>query len=397
LILGRTAGVSTMKEKTSQCILLVTPWNPCTIGGVSAVIESLSHEFRRMAHQVTILVANGENRLSPVTSPSDVPTFSIYLRTPRLLEAPIRSTLTFFLFLPSTLWQLWRLLRRRRIELVLIQYPMPNASYFAVLRRLVKFRLVVTYQGSDAHGLMSWSRTDRQLIRFLLKTADCVTAVSHTLIDEVRAALPSLRMKSFQWLPNGAPLEMIAKSPDHDEGDLPPNYLLTAGHLIHRKGIDLIIEALSLLAKDGVRLNLIVAGDGPDRQKLADLAAKKGLAHHVHFIGAQPRERVFALMKRCAVFVLASRAEGLPLVLAEAMACGAPIVATSVDGVPEIVQHGRTGLLATAENPTSLATMLRTLLSDPALRTRLADQGQAWATTRHDWAVLAREYLALGS
>jgi hypothetical protein len=78
--------------------------------------------------------------------------------------------------------------------------------------------------------LLSWSATDRRLIRFLLETADCVTAVSHSLIDEVRAALPNLHLKSFLWITNGAPLVTIANSPDHDESDLPPNYLLTAGH-----------------------------------------------------------------------------------------------------------------------------------------------------------------------
>ena len=97
-------------------------------------------------------------------------------------------------------------------------------------------------------------------------------------------------MKSFLWLPNGAPLEMIAESQHHDEGDLPPNYLLTAGRLIHRKGIDLIIEALSLLAKDGVRLDLIVGGEGRIDKSFAHLAAEKGLAHRVRFIGAQPHE-----------------------------------------------------------------------------------------------------------
>jgi glycosyltransferase involved in cell wall biosynthesis len=127
-------------------ILLVTPWNPRVIGGISSVIESLSLEFRRMQHQVTILVTNGENRLSPLQSIPNIPTFGIYLRTPFLSVAPIRSTLTFCLFLPATLWQLWRLLRRRRMQLVLIQYPLPNTWYFAVLRRMTKFRLAVTYR-----------------------------------------------------------------------------------------------------------------------------------------------------------------------------------------------------------------------------------------------------------
>jgi glycosyltransferase involved in cell wall biosynthesis len=274
---------------------------------------------------------------------------------------------------------------------------LPNTFYFAVLRRLVNFRLVVTYQGSDAHELWSWRAIDRRLIRFLLETADCVTAVSQSLIDKVRASLPDLHMKAFRSIPNGAPLDVIAGSPNRDEVDLPSDYVLTAGLLIHRKGIDLIIEALSLLAQDGVFLHLIVAGDGPDRQKLADLAKKKGLSRYVRFIGAQPRERVFSLMKHCAAFVLASRAEGLPLVLAEAMACGAPVIATRVDGNPEIVQHGETGLLATADDAASIATALHTLWSDPGLRTRLARQGRDSVIRRHDWAALAQQYLALGN
>jgi glycosyltransferase involved in cell wall biosynthesis len=79
------------------------------------------------------------------------------------------------------------------------------------------------------------------------------------------------------------------------------------------------------------------------------------------------------------------------------MACGAPVIATSVDGNPEIVRHGQTGLLATSEDAASIATALRTLRGDPDLRNRLANQGRAWVIRRHDWAALAQQYLALGN
>ncbi|MDQ3233321.1 MAG: glycosyltransferase family 4 protein, partial [Pseudobdellovibrionaceae bacterium] len=97
----------------------------------------------------------------------------------------------------------------------------------------------------------------------------------------------------------------------------------------------------------------------------------------------------------CLLFVLASRAEGMPLVIAEAMACGKAVVATNVDGIPEILQDGATGILVPTEDPVSLALALIKLYSDTAFRGALAKQGKEWAFREYNWEAIANRYLGL--
>ena len=98
-------------------------------------------------------------------------------------------------------------------------------------------------------------------------------------------------------------------------------------------------------------------------------------------------------MKSCLAFVLASRAEGMPLVIAEAMACGKAVIASDVDGVPEIVHDGTTGILVPAENSGALAEGLIRLYSDSTFRETLAKQGKEWACREYNWESIAHRYL----
>jgi glycosyltransferase involved in cell wall biosynthesis len=140
-------------------------------------------------------------------------------------------------------------------------------------------------------------------------------------------------------------------------------------------------------------LQLVVAGDGPEREKLTRQAHEQGVSDQLQLLGNQTHRQVLSLMKSCLAFVLASRAEGMPLVIAEAMACGKAVIASNVDGVPEIVQDGTTGIVVPAEDPVSLATGLMRLSSDVVFRETLARQGKEWACREYNWEVIAERYL----
>ncbi|HZN44973.1 MAG TPA: glycosyltransferase family 4 protein, partial [Nitrospiraceae bacterium] len=114
---------------------------------------------------------------------------------------------------------------------------------------------------------------------------------------------------------------------------------------------------------------------------------------HIRFLGDQSQEQVLQLMKHCLFFVLASRAEGLPLVIAEAMACEKAVIATNVDGVPDIVEHARTGLLVQPEDPQSLADALIKLHENAVWRQDLAKAAREWAIVQFSWESIADRYL----
>ncbi|HET9379048.1 MAG TPA: glycosyltransferase family 4 protein [Chthoniobacterales bacterium] len=148
--------------------------------------------------------------------------------------------------------------------------------------------------------------------------------------------------------------------------------LLFVGRLVAAKGLPILLKALATL--EGIQLEVV--GDGPDRKMLEDLAQSLGLSNRVEFLGYQSQADVRELLKQTDVFALSSFAEGVPVVLMEAMAAGIPVVATRIAGIPELVQHEKSGLLVAPGDPVDIARAIRLLLEDPELRNRYASAGR---------------------
>lgn len=377
-------------------IMLVTPWRPSLTGGISTVVHRLTSEFHKKGHSVTIFVTDRENCLRQIEVLDGAAVYGMYLRSPVSSAHPMRASLMCYLWFPITLLQLLWLAKRQRVDAVLIQYPLPAMFYFGILKRVFGGVLFVTYQGNDAHDLALWEPREQRLVQCLLNQADLVLGVSRTLLSKVESVLHQLCLSRRQLMPNGAPLDVIeAVEAANVDGDLPPNYFFTAGHLIHRKGIDVVISSLQEAKRRGVLLHLVIAGDGPERENLERQSRDQGVSGQVTFLGNQSQRQVLALMKSCLAFVLASRAEGMPLVIAEAMACGKAVVASHVDGVPEIVQDGVTGLLVPPDDPIALASGLLRVHTDDVFRSSLAARGKEWACREYNWGVIASRYLDL--
>jgi glycosyltransferase involved in cell wall biosynthesis len=169
--------------------------------------------------------------------------------------------------------------------------------------------------------------------------------------------------------------------------------LLCAAALIHRKGIDVLLEAAARLAARGLHPELWLAGEGPERGALEASARALGLAPRARFLGA--RADVPDLLAACDAFVLPSRREGLGVAALEAMALARPVVASRVGGLAEAVLHEGTGLLVPPEEPAALADALERLLRDPALRERLGAAGPARVAARHSAKAMVDAYAAL--
>jgi glycosyltransferase involved in cell wall biosynthesis len=374
-------------------ILLVAPWPLDAAGGVSNAVSMLYEEFAAAGHRVAALIPTRSPGVTPVADSAGREVYGLYLRSP-VWEGKdnLRSWLTFWLFLPLTLLRLARFLRRHEVDVVHIHYPLASLAYLGMLRLFCGWRLVVTYQGNDAHDLTIWQPIERRLIRCLLNAADTVTGVSPTLLTRVRTAVPKAAFHEVS-IPNGAAVDRIERNSDVPFVAVPETYVVSVGHLIKRKGIDLLIEALRLLRDSGDGVHAVLVGDGSDRAEFERLARERGVADRLTFVGNQSHDQAIAIVRRSAFFVLASRAEGLPLVIAEAMACRKTVVATAVDGVPEIVLDRDTGLLVAPENPVALAEAIRVLHRDAAYRDRLADRAYRRAVESFSWRIIARRYL----
>jgi len=151
-------------------------------------------------------------------------------------------------------------------------------------------------------------------------------------------------------------------------------YFLAMGRLVPQKGFDVLIRAFQLIAHDILANSLIIIGAGSEREALEGMVRERGLQSRVHVL--DPVKDVTAVMDSAHAFVLSSRYEGFPNVLLEALAGGIPVIATDCPSGPrEILDGGRYGLLVPPEDPEALATAMRRIATDAALRTQFSSAG----------------------
>lgn len=141
--------------------------------------------------------------------------------------------------------------------------------------------------------------------------------------------------------------------------------VLCVGRLVPEKGQAILLQATAQLLARGHRLRVRFIGAGPDRANLERIAAELGVAAHVEFLGAVSQEHIRQYYRRADAFCLPSFAEGVPVVLMEAMAMGRPVISTRIMGIPELIDHGNDGLLVAPGRADQLALALEHLLENP--------------------------------
>jgi glycosyltransferase involved in cell wall biosynthesis len=167
-----------------------------------------------------------------------------------------------------------------------------------------------------------------------------------------------------------------------------PGRILAVGALREKKGHDVLLRAAAILAARGRRVTVRIAGAGTEEARLRALAASLGVG--AEFLGAASPSTVREEMSSAAVFALACRVagngdiDGIPVALMEAMAAGVPVVSTRLSGIPELVEDGRSGLLAAPGDPESLAAALERVLGDAPFAETLAASGRRRVAELHD-------------
>jgi glycosyltransferase involved in cell wall biosynthesis len=185
------------------------------------------------------------------------------------------------------------------------------------------------------------------------------------------------------------------REPARGELGLTPEALAigTAGRLVPVKDQANLVEALALLRDRGVGFTAFIAGDGPLRRELEAQIAARGLTASVQLLGQRKDiERIFAALD---VFVLPSKSEGMSNTILEAMASGAPIVATNVGGAEELVEEGRTGVLVPKEDSEALSGALAAMAADPVRRREMGRAARAKAEREFSLERMLRDYDSL--
>lgn len=233
----------------------------------------------------------------------------------------------------------------------------------------------------------------------------------HLLARKLRSARLAITISRFnvaylaRWRgTDAAPLEVVHCGVDLAElplqlDDREPQLIGSVGRLDPIKGFPTLVEALRRLSAHNTTFKCELIGEGDQRAQLEAQRRAAGLDQRLALPGAKPQEAVRGLLSRVAVFVMPSvvtaqgNQDGIPVALMEAMASGAAVIATTVSGLPELVQHEINGLLVPAEDPEALAAALQRLLDDPALRRRLGEAARRTVEAEFDAAREAAKLL----
>ena len=236
-------------------------------------------------------------------------------------------------------------------------YYYPDGVAAALLARWFGKPLTVTARGSDVN-LIGRHALPRRFMQWASRVASASIGVSQALVDRMHELGLDSRLQLA--LRNGVDLTRFKADGDPQAlrarlGIAGQPLLLSVGNLVPLKGHDLVIEALSLLRERALDARLCIIGTGPLRAELEALAERKGLSAQVRFMGALPQDELAAWYGAADMLVLASEREGWPNVLLESMACGTPVVATAVGGIPEIVEPPLTGRIVEHRTAQGLA------------------------------------------
>jgi len=192
----------------------------------------------------------------------------------------------------------------------------------------------------------------RKLVRETLTSVTRLIAISPSLAKQLTDFHPGLQI---DVIGESVKTDFFVPTTGASRRNGSGKSFFVAARLSEQKGLDHLIKAVHLLKEKGVNsFDLVIGGDGPDRQKLEQLAANLGIAERCRFIGALNREQVRDEMQKCDVFVLSSLHETFGVVVGEAMACGKPVISTRCGG-PEFIVTEENGVLVDVADAQALA------------------------------------------
>jgi teichuronic acid biosynthesis glycosyltransferase TuaC len=271
-----------------------------------------------------------------------------------------------------------RLLRRiqklhsvKPIDVIHAHAALPCGHAAALLSRRLNIPFVVTVHGLDVFNSCSLggipARWRREVSVGVYRAARNVVCISGKVQEILKTGTPAETCSTI--VHNGVNPSLFSPNPS-EGGPFDPEILIV-GTLLPSKGHELVLRALGHLKTSFPQLQCRIIGEGPDRARFEALVRELGIGQQVQFVGRKSRSEVAEAMRRCSVFVLPSRNEGLGCVYLEAMSCGKAVIGCRGQGIDEVIEHRKNGWLVPAEGLEELVQGLSALLGSPELRTRV--------------------------
>lgn len=281
-------------------------------------------------------------------------------------------------------------LGREEVDLVHVHWPMPHALFGSAMRRGSGGRtaMVCSYYSVEVNWVDHRLRWLRPFLRWSVRSADAVTAISSSTAGAVRALVD----RPVSVIPYAAVLPDTSRRavrPALADPEAPVR-LLFVGRLVERKGVEVLVRALGRL-RHRREAELVIVGAGNRQDSIRRTAALEGVTEQVHLRGFVSEEALAREYAECDIFVLPAvvdargDTEGLGVVLLEALAYERPVVASRAGGIVDVVRDGETGWLVDPGDAELLATRLLEVASNPDAARRVAARGKLEAAKRFSW------------
>jgi len=304
--------------------------------------------------------------------------FRVFIRSPigfaRMLHMTInliwhgpKSAVKAFGYLAETILFLdW--IEEKDIDHIHEHFANPTAFIAMLANRYKNWGYSISVHGPDV-----FYQVDESMLTEKIKRARFVRCISHYCRSQLWRLVPVDMWKKFHIVHCGVDTEVF-RPLERVENAVPE--ILCVGRLTSAKGQHILLDAFHIVKEQGHKIRLTFVGDGEDRQSLENKVNELNLSEEVRLTGALGQERVMDHYRRADLFVLPSFAEGVPVVLMEAMAQEIPVISTRITGIPELIEHEKTGLLVTPGNAGELAEAIIRVLEDSSLGEKLGTEGR---------------------
>lgn len=293
--------------------------------------------------------------------------------------------------------QISRFVSKNNIRLIHSHGYKPNI--FLSLLPCRKVKILSTAHGWEKNTAGLRARAYELLDALSLRSMDKVVAVSKAVFNDLTRH--GLREENITLIYNGIVLdeyEIQSQGPNlRKEYGIPQDTFVIGaiGRLVPAKGYHHLIEAMTSVAEDIKDCRLLIAGEGQLKDNLSALIQKLNISRYVTLVGYQ--NSITRFLSTIDLFVMPSLTEGLPIALLEAMACGKPVLASSIGGIPEVITSEKDGLLIPPADPHAIAKGIKELYFNETLRVEMSCHGRKLVENIFSAETMGRQYLSLYS
>lgn len=285
---------------------------------------------------------------------------------------PKQTISAFFYFIEAVIVGRW--MKQQRLSHFHTHF---SSTVGLIIRRIFPVTMSMTIHGPSEFDDSAGFRLSEKI-----RESSFVCAISNYACSQLMKVSDYSQWSKIEVSPLGVDLTMFVPRPFRATPQI--FEVIFVGRLASVKAQHILVAAIDCLRKQNRRVRLRLVGDGPDRKGLEQNANALGLSDYVIFEGWRNQDQILALYEQADIFALASFAEGVPVVLMEAMAMEIPCVATRITGIPELIRDGVEGLLVAPSSVEELAGAIARLMDETELRYRLGKAGRARVLEKYD-------------